>query len=402
MSAQRTPQMLFYDNQYLKTSTARVVAARAVDAAVAVLELDQTLFYPEGGGQPADRGTIAGMELLDVQKGEDGAVLHTVRVASDTLPAPGSEVRLELNWAHRFAYMQQHSGQHLLSAMLKRTADAGTVSVRQGSETTTIEVDREQLSADQLGQAVRAANAAIQQNLPITAEWVAHTRINQQELRRPTSITGQVRLVRIQDTDCVACAGVHLSSTGELGVIRLVGSERIRGRLRLQFLIGQRAVEEYLYLGEMASDLVQRFSTPVTQLHQQILQLEEKQLELKQELAALQLAQAETISRRIAANGPGELLQDGDPFPEVARQLGKLASTPRLVLAPATAGLRWAMVLPEGSREDVARFMDGFFAERWKGGGKPPLFQGVVAGVEAADPCVQHALAAFPGPAAAD
>ncbi len=405
---------LYYDDPYLTHTEARIVSVQPDGKGRCLVLLDRTLFYPEGGGQPADRGEIEGRTVLDVQKTADGQVLHTVAAAppevavpgpahqaEETLsgePAhqtepslqPGRTVQLKLDWNHRFEYMQQHTGQHLLSAMLKREADANTVSVRQAEEFTAIEVDRESLAAGQLRQVVDAANAAIQRNLPVSFEWLEHTRIDQTRLRRPTSITGMVRLVRIQGVDCVACAGVHTASTGELGVIRLCGSERIRGRLRLQFRIGKRASDEYVQLGELADDLVQRYSTPIAELHARILKQEEQLRLARQEMDALQAGQGRAVAARIAASGTGEVIPEGQVFEFAARELGSLSERPVLILSPVEAGVRWAIIYPDGSRKDVASFLDNEFPGSWKGGGKTPLFQGIIAGADASDDKLQQ------------
>lgn len=198
------------------------------------VELDETAFFPEGGGQPGDRGEIAGVRVLDTRK--DGErVLHR----TDGTPE-GGRVRCTVDRSHRTDYMQQHTGQHIISAALVQVADAPTVAVHQGDEFTTIEVDVDHLDDDVWLAVEEAANEVVRRNRPVTGRWIDDGELSSLTLRRETKRRGTIRIVEIDGVDRVACGGVHLAHTGEVGPIHWAGVERIRGRLRSFWRIGDR------------------------------------------------------------------------------------------------------------------------------------------------------------------
>lgn len=201
--------------------------------------LDKTYFYPEGGGQPADKGWIKGIPVIDVQK-EGNVIFHY-------LPRdPGSgtaDCKLDSDWRRDF--MQQHTGQHIISAALRKVAKYKTVSVHMGTDYTTIEFQTPEIPDDELLEAEILANRVICDDLPVQAVHTAHHELDKFPLRKPTGRTGDIRLVQIGDFDCVACGGVHCSSTRMVQLVKTVAVERIRGNTRVTFKIGERALEDY-------------------------------------------------------------------------------------------------------------------------------------------------------------
>jgi alanyl-tRNA synthetase len=224
-------ERLYYSDSYLHEFHARVTE-RSGDGRRIYLE--RTAFYPTSGGQPHDTGTIAGVPLVDVED-EGERIAHVVAA-----PVESDEVACRIDWERRFDHMQQHSGQHLLSALFVERFGIPTVSFHLGQESSTIDLDTATLEAARVLETARRANEAVFENRPleISFEDAAETR----DLRKPSSREGTLRIVSIAGLDRSACGGTHVARTGEIGAILLRKTERIRNTVRLEFLCGGRAV----------------------------------------------------------------------------------------------------------------------------------------------------------------
>ena len=223
------------------------------------LVLDQTWFYPEGGGQPADRGVIAGLSVTDVQR-EDGEIRHWVGEKGEV--NAGDTVACELNWSRRFDYMQQHHAQHLLSAVLDDRFGAPTESVHLGTEECAIEVAREELTEGEVLEAVDQVNRWIQENRVITSTVMPLEEAARYPLRKRPAVSGDVRLVIVEGVDYNPCGGTHPARTGEVQLVHLTGMERARGGLRLTYLAGGRAVARLSELQRITDDASRLLNSP--------------------------------------------------------------------------------------------------------------------------------------------
>ncbi|NLA93140.1 MAG: alanyl-tRNA editing protein, partial [Spirochaetales bacterium] len=190
------------------------------------MQLDRTIFYPEGGGQPGDRGFIDQVKVNDTQLNANGEILHQIEGESNFVA--GQEVTLTLDWDHRYDFMQQHSAQHLLSGTLYTLFKIGTVSVHLGQAEISIELDTDELSEEQIVATEEAVNKVIRQNVPISAQTVKQEEIPPLNLRRSVKVEGDVRLITIEGHDLIACGGLHVKESSELGYIYYLRSERIR------------------------------------------------------------------------------------------------------------------------------------------------------------------------------
>jgi len=224
-------ERLYYTDSYLTRFTARVLETSGDNRLV---YLDRTAFYPTSGGQPHDLGTLGGAEVMDVVD-EGERIAH--RLAQ---PLTAEDVEGVVNWQRRFDHMQQHTGQHLLSAVAERRFAAKTTSVHFGPESSTVELALDSLAPRQLRELEAAANAAVTDNLPVTVDFEEAEQAG--DLRRPTGRQGTLRIVTIRDLDRSACGGTHVSTTGEIGAILLRRVERVRQQIRIEFLCGMRAV----------------------------------------------------------------------------------------------------------------------------------------------------------------
>jgi alanyl-tRNA synthetase len=227
-------ERLYYTDSYLHEFRARVTG-RSDDGRR--IYLDRTAFYPASGGQPHDTGAIAGVQVVEVED-EGERIAHIMAAALDANEA--DEVDCRIDWDRRFDHMQQHSGQHLLSAVFVERFGIATASFHLGQESSTIDLDTAALDPARVLDAERRANEAVCENRPLAVSFgdAAETC----DLRKPSERAGTLRIVSIEGLDRSACGGTHVGRTGEIGPILLRKLERIRNTVRVEFLCGGRAV----------------------------------------------------------------------------------------------------------------------------------------------------------------
>lgn len=234
-------EQLYYSDPHLSRFEARVLQQRHEGKRWTVI-LDRTAFYPEGGGQPADRGTLNGIPVLDVQKkGEE--ICHYLgeslaEAAADTV------VQGTIDWPRRFEFMQQHTGQHIISASLIEAAGYRTISAYLGERYTAVEIDSDDIQQKEIEATEALANQRVTRNLPVQIHWISPQEAEPYHLRKPPPDVERLRIVQIEGVDAAACAGIHVATTGEVGLIKYDGLEKIRSRLRLHWLIGDRAYRD--------------------------------------------------------------------------------------------------------------------------------------------------------------
>ena len=230
-----TSQRIYYTDSYLAQFSATVAG---IDSERLRIRLGHTAFYPSSGGQPHDLGTLAGLSVRDVVESEDGGVVHIL--AAPASFAPGSTVDAQIDWARRFDHMQQHTGQHLLSAVFADVAQADTVSFHMGAEWSTIDLACTTLADGLMQRVEQEANSIVTQNRTVTVAFEDVRTVT--GLRKATDRTGTLRVVTIEGLDRSACGGTHVRQTGEIGSILIRGAEKVRGNLRVEFVCGGRAI----------------------------------------------------------------------------------------------------------------------------------------------------------------
>jgi alanyl-tRNA synthetase len=227
---------LYYTDSYLTTFEGRVIELSDDRRRV---YLDQSAFYPTSGGQPFDLGSLGGAPVADVVD-EDERIVH---VLADPLPQnAGDVIRGEVDWQRRFDHMQQHTGQHLLSAVFADVFGFETVSVHFGADRSTLDLDVGAIDARQLIDAERRANAIVFENRPVSVGFEDATTAT--GLRKAPTRDGTIRVVTIESLDRSACGGTHVRATGEIGAIVLRTTERMRKQTRVEFLCGGRVVRQ--------------------------------------------------------------------------------------------------------------------------------------------------------------
>ncbi len=228
-------ERLYYNDCYLREFEANVVAVKSAQNGIRVY-LDRTAFYPDSGGQPSDRGTISGIAVHDVID-EGDAIAHVLVRKPES-----AGVACKVDWARRFDHMQQHTGQHILSAAFERNGGYKTVSFHLGRDTSTIDLDSDRLARRQMDEAEDTANKVIFENREVRILFKSSEGANALGLRKATEREGEVRLVEISDFDLSACGGTHASRTGAVGTILVRKFERLKDLTRVEFVCGARAL----------------------------------------------------------------------------------------------------------------------------------------------------------------
>ena len=384
-------------DSYLRSLETQVQAQLQVDGQPAVV-LQQTCFYPEGGGQPFDTGTIAGVAVLAVQTRADGAVVHTL---AQSLPAGTLHVTASIDWSRRFDHMQQHSGQHILSQSFLEIAGAATAGFHLSAQRVTIDLMQAAFSAQQLAQVEQLANRIVQSNLPVHVSFPGPAELAALQLRKVPEVNAPLRVVAIGDFDRTACAGTHVAHSAEVALIKIIKVERSKGGQRVEFCCGQRALEDY----QRKHATVSRAAAALSCAPADVDGLLEQQLAAQQQLAKqlraardelLQHECALLLSQAAAGSGRRVVCRAWQArAPEELRELARLlAAQPGALVLLGSAGEQARVVL--ACAADVALDMRPLLAGLLqqlggeRGGGQQRLAQG--GGFKATESALQVAL----------
>lgn len=288
----------YYDDSYT-THFQGDITDVGVHAGRPAIELGVTWFYPESGGQLADAGTIAGARVLDVQVDDEGRVWHVV----DTPPS-GRGLACEIDWTRRFDHMQQHTGQHILSAAFERLQDAPTLSSTLGAEKSVIEVGLSDVDWRTVEAVEAAANQILWDDRALVLHWTDSEGIAKFPLRKPPKVSGRIRVVEVPDWDWSACGGTHTKRTGEVGGIKIVGWEKLRGNVRFTFLCGRRALRDHAWRTEALLDAAKRRSRGERELIAHLERAMEERDELRKKLAVFTARQIAEEARAAVGSPP--------------------------------------------------------------------------------------------------
>ncbi|MGI6358778.1 MAG: alanyl-tRNA editing protein [Bacillota bacterium] len=370
---------LYYQDAYLHTFTARVVSTKP-----GWVELDQTAFYPEGGGQPGDRGWINGVPVTDTQVDEHGTIWHRVERELEI----GSEVKGQLDWVRRFDHMQQHSGQHVLSQAFWQLYGAATVGFHLGVESVTIDVDNVNLSDQQLQQAESLANAVIRSKRPVVARFVAKQELPLDQLRKLPKVEEDIRLVAISGFDLCPCGGTHVRDLGDVGLLKLLGSERRKHKLRISFIAGHRAYHDYRQKHQWMMQLSAMLSEPIADVvagtSKQLERVSELEKEVKTLRTLLLQQEAQALRETAESIGVAKLVwhqSDQRSVDELKELAALLTAEDKAAAVLALPGESYRLVV--GINPDLGLHAGQLLqqvvkAHGGKGGGAPHAAQGMV------------------------
>jgi alanyl-tRNA synthetase len=286
-------QRLYYDYTSAEPFSAEILAICPLEGRGAAVLLDKTIFYPEGGGQDGDRGSINGVPLLDVKETADAEIRHLVSAGDAEKLKPGPAI-LVLDARRRRDLTVQHSAQHLLSGTILRLAGKHTLSMHLGAETCTIDVDAPELSSDTLIRAEDAVMDVIEQDVPLIIHLCPPEDVTRFPLRKvPPQGEAVIRVVEIKDYDFSPCCGTHCTSTGQLGILRVLGAEKYKGMTRITFIAGRRVQTQSRLLWRNGEIISQALKTPVAETSAGVLALLDRNAALERDLKALREAAAE-------------------------------------------------------------------------------------------------------------
>lgn len=384
----------YYDDPYCREWTARIVRRVPGDGRVGLV-LDRTYFYPGGGGQPPDAGTIGGQPLLEITEADD--LVHWV--AQD----PGADtVPCALDWQRRLDHMQQHTGQHILSAAFERVLDADTVSFHLGEDVVSIDIARVGLTDDDLRRVEHAANDVVMRDIPVATHYFEPDQPIPLPLRKPPAVEGTVRIVAVEGVDYSPCGGTHCARTGEVGPIKIVRAERRGQETRIYFLCGWRALQDYQRKHAIVSSMAAHFTVADAELPDAVGRLEDEAHALRK---ALEHAQARLFDLEAArllesAESIGGVRVVARVFDDcngeaVKRLALHLAAQGRCValLASRTDRVQVAFARSEDVGYDMAallRQVAPMFGGR--GGGQPQIAQGGGTDTARIDDALRHAV----------
>ncbi|QBP42332.1 alanyl-tRNA editing protein [Paenisporosarcina antarctica] len=231
---------LFYEDAYRQSGVTKVVSLAKDQSERWYVTLEETLFYPTGGGQPHDNGMINSVQVTDVEEVE-GEIRHYL---AKPLLEVGEAVNIEIDWTRRFDFMQQHAGQHILTASFVELFDIQTTSFHLGKELVTIDLDIKDITTEQLVEVEKRANQLILENRPIATKWVTKDELKDYPIRKQVAVEEDIRLVIIPEFDYNGCGGTHPSSTGQIAALKILDTEMQKGKIRVHFLCGGRVLQQ--------------------------------------------------------------------------------------------------------------------------------------------------------------
>ena len=282
----------YYDDSYTWTFDANVIEAPGDATAV----LDASYFYPTSGGQPHDTGTLGDATVVDVSIREtDGAVVHTLDA-----PIASGRVQARIDGVRRFDHMQQHTGQHVLSQAFLRVANAATIGFHLGADTVSIDLDDAKLSDRQIAEAAEVTNQLVSANVEVRAWFPSASELASLPLRKVPDVEGALRVVAIGDFDYSACGGTHVARSGEIGLLSVLRTERIKRGTRVEFLAGNRARADYARKHATVRELSAALTCAPSELVEAVGRLSATVVETRRALAAYRERDLDDEAARLA------------------------------------------------------------------------------------------------------
>ena len=374
-------QKLHEDDSYLTAFKARVLSCEERDGRFGVV-LDRTAFFAEGGGQPADRGTLGGAAVLDVQE-KAGTVTHWL----DRALAPGAEVEGRVDWARRFDLMQQHTADHIFSALVHRSCGFDNVGFHIGEEQTHMDFSGP-LTAQQIDDFELAANRAVTANLPVTVTYPVPAALETMEFRSKkelADLSGRIRIVEIGTLDTCACCGTHVAATGEVGLIKITAAQSYKGGVRVFMAAGARAAAFCQREHRQVEAVSGLLSAKQPEIVAAVTRLREDDAAAH---SALNEARGELLGYRAAAyDGRAQVLAfaeglEPDDLRRFALLLVARGAKTAAVFAAGGEGAKYALAAaPGGDVRALCKEMNAALSGR--GGGKAELAQGGVTAPQA-------------------
>ena len=371
---------LYNDNVMLKNCQATVLACEEKDGKFFV-ELDQTVIFPEGGGQLSDRGKIGGVNVLHASE-KDGRIWHECDAPLEV----GAQVEVTLDWAVRLDRMQQHCGEHILSFVCWKLFDSNNVGFHMNEDTVTVDLDKA-LSEEELLQVEQESNAIIWENRPITVLNLESEEAAKLPMRKfNANLQGILRIVAVENADVCTCCGTHPPVTGMVGCLKIIRAERRKQGQRLEILCGARAMADAAKKNRILQNIATDFSAKVEEVPERIAKLKEEMASLQEalkeknaKLLEIELQEALAVAQ-VRADGAKVLalvLDDAKNGKNLLPRVGALENTVSVLLAVQPERISYFVALGKDTAGDCRAYiklLNDTFGGR--GGGKPDGAQG--------------------------
>ena len=368
---------LYYEDAFARKFEATVLSCEETKGGWTVV-LDRTVFYPEGGGQPADHGSLGDVHVLDVHE-KDGVITHT---CDGPLPV-GETVTGEIDWERRFDHMQQHSGEHIVSGMLCAAYRCDNTGFHLGADTVIIDYNAD-ISWEGALEIERRANKYIWENHPFAVLWPSEKELRGLPYRSKKELTGAVRIAFFPGADMCACCGTHVSRSGQVGLVKFLSCQKFRDGVRLELVCGQRALD---YLSRCWEQSVRTGQALSVKPRDTFAAVERMQRELNEARARCAALEEESFAHIAEENrGRGDVLLIRPPMTaDAVRKLCDAVSAACggrcAVFAGDDAGYKYAVIHPGHDIRDFVKSLNGALSGR--GGGRDGFAQGSVQATEA-------------------
>ena len=363
-------EKLYDANAYLKTFTAQVLSCEPVKDGYAVI-LDRTAFYPEGGGQPADHGILGGVRVLDVHE-KDGLITHT---CDGPLPV-GETVRGEIDWDRRFDHMQQHSGEHIVSGMLCAAYGCDNTGFHLGADTVIIDYNAD-ISWEGVLDIERRANQYIWEDHPFVTLWPTAEELKDLPYRSKKELTGAVRIASFPGADMCACCGIHVSHSGQVGLVKFLSCQKFRDGVRLELLCGKRAADYLSACWEQSLQIGQALSVKPRDTFAAVERMQRELGETRARCAALEEESFARIAEEYRGRGDVLLLRESmssDAVRKLCDAVSAACGGRCAVFAGDENGYKYAVIHPGHDIRDFIKALNA--ALRGRGGGRDGFAQG--------------------------
>jgi len=271
---------LYYEDPYLKEFKGKVLEKVRINDKSAIV-LDNTCFYPTSGGQPNDLGYIQSVPVIDVIEDKE-KIVHVLK--EDIEEKSGDTIIGKIDWERRFDHMQQHSGQHILSAAFEKLLDADTVSFNLGNEICSIDIMKDNITSGEIKKIEELANNIVLKNLSIEVYFVEREDADKLNLRKLPPEKGKIRIVEIKDFDICACCGTHCFTTGEIGLIKILKWENRGAKIRINFICGKRSLKDYFWKNELIRNISNKLTIKDSELGEVIERMLEERKDARKKL----------------------------------------------------------------------------------------------------------------------
>lgn len=364
---------LYYEDVYIKIFTARVLECRKAEKGYEIL-LDQSAFYPEGGGQPCDLGTLGSVPVRDVQE-KDGELIHYTEEALE----PGAEIKGQILWDRRFDLMQQHSGEHIVSGLVHEKYGYDNVGFHMSSDVITIDFSGV-LTEEQLEDIEAEANYKIWEDAETEVFYPEREELEGLPYRSKKELTGRVRLVRFPGSDLCACCGTHVGRAGEIGMVKLLTVENFREGVRVTMISGKRVLDYLNMVNRQNHQVAVKLSARAGETAQAVERLQEENYRLKGQILHLSQELCDTEAERFQGAGNVLLFHeglDGDSIRKMTDAvMQKCAGRCAVFSRNPDGSYKYALGEKDGDLRGFTKEMNT--ALNGRGGGKPFFVQGSV------------------------